>query len=90
MRPVDAENCSNRHPLTSSSVISSQDPQATPAIRAAFDEAIAECPVEYRAVVHASAEHGYALPDRDIYDKRATNRDWELIFAVFRRQLSAQ
>ena len=66
-----------------------KDPQATPCIRAALDEAIAECPVEYRAVVHAGAEHGYALPDRDIHDKHAANRDWELIFAMFRRQLSA-
>ena len=67
-----------------------KDPQATPSIRAALDQAIAECPVEYRAVVHAGAEHGYALPDRDIYDKAAANRDWELTFAMFRRQLSAQ
>ena len=66
-----------------------KDPQATPSIRAALDEAVAECPVEYRAVVHAGAEHGYALPDRDIHDKHAANRDWELIFAMFRRQLSA-
>jgi carboxymethylenebutenolidase len=66
-----------------------KDPQAAPSIRAALDEAIAECPVEYRAVVHAGAEHGYALPDRDIHDKHAANRDWELIFAMFRRQLSA-
>jgi len=29
-----------------------KDPQATPSIRAALDEAIAECPVEYQAVVH--------------------------------------
>ena len=31
--------------------------------------------------------HGYALPDRDIFDKPAANRDWENIFAMFRRQL---
>ena len=37
----------------------------------------------------ACARHGYALPDRDIHDKRAANRDWDLIFAMFRRQLSA-
>jgi hypothetical protein len=38
---------------------------------------------------YPGAEHGYALPDRDIHDKTAANRDWELIFAMFRRQLSA-
>ena len=31
--------------------------------------------------------HGYALPDRDIFDKPAANRDWENIFAMFKRQL---
>jgi carboxymethylenebutenolidase len=48
---------------------------------------LARCPVDYRYEVHPAAEHGYALPNRDIHDKRATNRDWELIFAMFRRQL---
>ena len=38
--------------------------------------------------VHRDAEHGYALPDRDVFDKQAANRDWEIIFAMFRRQLS--
>jgi hypothetical protein len=40
--------------------------------------------------VHACAEHGYTPPDRDIHDKKAANRDWELIYAMFRRQLSAK
>jgi carboxymethylenebutenolidase len=39
------------------------------------------------SVVHRGAEHGYALPDRDIFDQQAANRDWENIFAMFRRQL---
>ena len=38
-------------------------------------------------VVHRGADHGYALPDRDVFDKQAANRDWERIFAMFRRQL---
>ena len=58
-------------------------------VRQALSEAFAGCPVDYCCEVHPGAEHGYALPDRDIYDKRAANRDWELIFAMFRRQLSA-
>jgi dienelactone hydrolase len=61
----------------------------TPPIRQALSEAFAGCPVDYCYEVHPGAEHGYALPDRDIHDKRAANRDWELIFAIFRRQLSA-
>jgi carboxymethylenebutenolidase len=43
--------------------------------------------VRYRHIVHAGTKHGYALPDRDIYDKAAANRDWEIIFPMFRRQL---
>jgi carboxymethylenebutenolidase len=43
--------------------------------------------VRYRAIVHPGTEHGYALPDRDIFHKPAANRDWENIFAMFRRQL---
>jgi carboxymethylenebutenolidase len=43
--------------------------------------------VSFRGVVHPGAHHGYALPDRDIFDKPAANRDWENIFAMFRRQL---
>jgi carboxymethylenebutenolidase len=46
------------------------------------------CPVAYHHEIHLGAEHGYALPNRDIHDKRAANRDWELIFAMFRRQLA--
>ena len=37
--------------------------------------------------IHKNAEHGYALPDRDVHDKHASNRDWELILAMFQRQL---
>jgi len=44
--------------------------------------------IRYRHVVHAGTKHGYALADRDIYDKAAANRDWENIFAMFRRQLT--
>jgi carboxymethylenebutenolidase len=43
--------------------------------------------VRYRAIVHPGTEHGYALPDRDVFDRQAANRDWETIFPMFRRQL---
>jgi carboxymethylenebutenolidase len=44
--------------------------------------------VKYRGTVHKGADHGYALPDRDVFDKAAANRDWEYIFAMYRRQLA--
>ena len=48
---------------------------------------LAPCQVKYTREIHKGAEHGYALPDRDIFDKRAAERDWELIFAMFHRQI---
>jgi len=41
----------------------------------------------YRYEVHKGADHGYALPDRDVFDKQGANRDWEIIFPMFHRQL---
>jgi carboxymethylenebutenolidase len=43
--------------------------------------------LRFHANLHAGADHGYALPDRDVFDKAAANRDWERIFAMYRRQL---
>ena len=45
-------------------------------------------PLKFHHELHPGADHGYALPDRDVYDKQAANRDWEVIFGMFRRQLS--
>jgi carboxymethylenebutenolidase len=44
-------------------------------------------PAKYYGEIHKGAEHGYALPDRDLFDKRGAERDWELIFAMFHRQI---
>lgn len=63
------------------------DPHAPPEMIQAFCDLLVRCPVKYRHELHLGAEHGYALPNRDIHDQRAANRDWELIFAMFRRQL---
>lgn len=50
-------------------------------------QALPAAGVRYHHELHKGAEHGYALPDRDIFDKQAANRDWELIFAMFHRRL---
>lgn len=44
--------------------------------------------VGYRANVHPSAKHGYAIPDRDVYDPVAAERDWAAVFEMFKRQLN--
>jgi carboxymethylenebutenolidase len=53
----------------------------------ALNRHLAGYPVRYRYEIHPGARHGYALPERDIHEKRAANRDWELIFAMFNRQI---
>ena len=59
-----------------------------PAVRNALEQAYGgRKAVRYRAIVHQGADHGYALPDRDVYDKAASNRDWEHIFPMLDRTL---
>ena len=65
-----------------------KDDLAPPATIEALGRLFADCKdVKYRAIVHPGTVHGYALPDRDIFAKGPANRDWENIFAMFRRQL---
>lgn len=57
--------------------------------RVALAQAFAACDdVIYRSNLHAGADHGYALPDRDVYDGGAVESDWREIFAMFERQLA--
>lgn len=64
------------------------DKGAPPAMIEAFAQAMKAADAKYTYRIHKGAEHGYALPDRDIADKQAANRDWETIFPMFRRTLS--
>jgi carboxymethylenebutenolidase len=63
------------------------DRHSPPAMIEALGRALAGCEVAHRIEVHKGADHGYALPDRDIHDKRAALRDWEMIFAMLHRQI---
>jgi carboxymethylenebutenolidase len=63
------------------------DPYAPLTMVKELDELLAPCPVAYRYEIHGGARHGYALPNRDIFHPRAAARDWELIFAMFHRQI---
>lgn len=65
-----------------------KDGHAAAPIRKSLDEVMKSAPVKYVNEYHLGAEHGYALPERDVYHKQAANRDWELIFAMFRAQLA--
>jgi len=63
------------------------DHYAPPEMIRELDALLAPCRVKYHREIHAGAVHGYALPDRDIHHKAGANRDWELIFAIYRRQM---
>jgi carboxymethylenebutenolidase len=65
-----------------------KDGHAAPNVRAALDAATGASTVRYMNELHIGAEHGYALPERDVYHKQAANRDWELIFSMFREELA--
>ncbi len=63
------------------------DPYTPPPLVERMAEVFGHCAVAYRSEVHAGVAHGYALPDRDVFDARAAARDWEIILAMFRRRL---
>jgi carboxymethylenebutenolidase len=67
-----------------------RDSFSTPDIIAALGSALGgNADLVYRFNVHAGVNHGYALPDRDVYDHAAVETDWREIFAMFNRQLKA-
>jgi carboxymethylenebutenolidase len=67
-----------------------RDSFATPDIIAALGHALGgRADLVYRFNVHAGVNHGYALPDRDVYDHAAAKADWHEIFAMFGRQLKS-
>lgn len=67
-----------------------KDSHTDAALVARMAELLRPCALAYRYEVHKGADHGYALPGRDVYDSRAAARDWELIHAMFRRQIPTQ
>jgi carboxymethylenebutenolidase len=63
------------------------DHYTPPDVIAAVRDAFAGATVDYHDLVHSQVDHGYAIPDRDVFDKTAAERDWERIFAMYQRQL---
>jgi carboxymethylenebutenolidase len=66
-----------------------KDMHAAPPVLKALEETARESEVQYTPQLHKGADHGYALPERDVFHKAAANRDWENIFAMFRTRLAA-
>jgi len=65
-----------------------KDPHTPPEMVERLAQLMRAAGVAYHHEVHAGAAHGYALPERDVYDEQATRRDWERIHAMFDRRLS--
>ncbi len=64
------------------------DPYVPPSVAMTLDGLFQNRPdFKYRSVTHAGARHGYAIPDRDVYDQAAAEKDWAEIFAMFSRAL---
>ena len=61
-----------------------------PEVIAAIAAVCAPLEVDYAHSVHVGADHGYALPDRDIHDARATAEDWAAIMAMFETHLGGR
>ena len=64
-----------------------KDRFSSPEVILGLEQALKGTNLKYFHEIHKGADHGYALPDRDVYDKHAANRDMELIFAMWRRQV---
>lgn len=64
------------------------DPHTSPATVDTLVTAMKTSSAIYRYQVHKGAEHGYALPNRDIHDRKASLRDWEIMLAMYQRQLA--
>lgn len=64
-----------------------RNPYAAPPTVEVITATMRNAGVAFSCELHLGAEHGYALPDRDIHDKSAARLDWELMFAKWRRQL---
>ncbi|MDA0784720.1 MAG: dienelactone hydrolase family protein [Proteobacteria bacterium] len=66
-----------------------RDHYTPPETIAAVETAFAGQGCAYTQLVHPGAAHGYAISDRDVYDKQAAYRDWAHIFAMYDRMLRA-
>jgi carboxymethylenebutenolidase len=67
------------------------DRGAPPEVVSKIEECLQQAPdLTSKTRRHAGAHHGYALPDRDIYDRAAAEQDWADIFTMLRRQLAPQ
>lgn len=62
-----------------------RDPFGSAEIRTRIEDQFAGTGARLTCAVHPGAEHGYALPGRDVHDADATVRDWTQILVMLKR-----
>lgn len=62
-----------------------RDPFGSAQIRQRIEAQFAGAGARLTCAVHPGAEHGYALPERDVHDADATYRDWTQIHVMLER-----
>lgn len=55
---------------------------------APLSESLRDNGVEAEVELYPKVEHGFAFPQRPVYDKASAERHWERLHALFRRRLS--
>ncbi|MBI4272139.1 MAG: dienelactone hydrolase family protein [Candidatus Rokubacteria bacterium] len=66
------------------------DEYAPPDVVAAVSHALATGRARYRVEVYAGTHHGFAFVDRGTFDRPASERHFERLFALLRRHLDAR
>ena len=69
--------------------LAQMDRHTPPDVIARLEAILRGCAVKSSIETHAGVDHGYALPDRDIYHAAASEKDWSRVFALFDRELGA-
>lgn len=63
------------------------DPYAPLEMVEALDVALKDSRARAEVEVYPGCHHGFAFPQRPVYDKAAAERHWERLFSLFRRNL---
>jgi carboxymethylenebutenolidase len=53
----------------------------------ALSQSLAADKIDAEVEIYPGVEHGFAFPQRAVYDKPAAERHWERLIALFRRRL---
>jgi len=67
----------------------SDDTYVPPPLLEAMPEIMQGAGVEHRIEIYPGTEHGFAFPQRPVYNKAAAERHGERLFALFARRLDA-